>query len=122
MSLYIRHLKPRAERDGGWGGGCERRIAVRIYRIRHYLGPTYDESGHHVGKWSEVKFATLDAARAHQRLHGGTLYRPKVYERPKKGKRSRTRQRSEAVQQPLTPAQSQEAIDQGGLLDSGSHI
>jgi len=64
-----------------------------------------------------VKFSTLEEAKAHQKLHGGTLYRPRVYERPRKRKRSPGR--SHAVEA-LPPAPL--PLPQEGIEDSSSPI
>src|SRR5262245_38514576 len=65
--------------------GCQ----MPTYRIRHYDGPTVNAAGHHVGRWRFVRFASLAEALAYQRIHGGTLYRPRSFARTKKRKRSR---------------------------------
>jgi hypothetical protein len=57
----------------------------------------------------------MEEAKAHQRLHGGTLYRPRVYERPRKRTRA-----AAAVTAPPAPL-SQDG-DGAAIADSGGLI
>ena len=93
------------------------------YRVRRYLGPTYNDAGHHVGQWSEEKFATLEEAQKAQKMRGGALYRPRIYGRPRKRKRSRRRPRADELRELTRPPHPQDgASDQAGIVEGGSHI
>lgn len=93
------------------------------FRVRHYLGASADEAGRHRGRWRELRFASLEEAKAHQETHGGTLYLPRDHpSRVKPKRKRRARRADQAVAGDQLRGDQAVAGPDDGLVSDGSHI